>query len=90
MTCHSDIFLVLFQILIIIVLEIHMGGSRLGGGGWGGTGGQNPPENSQNIGFLSNTAPDPLKNHSMLDHQRHISETSFKWPFACGPKMAHL
>ena len=22
-----------------------------------------PPEKSQNIGFLSNTSPDPLKNH---------------------------
>ena len=22
-----------------------------------------PPEKSQNIGFLSNTGPDPLKNH---------------------------
>ena len=27
------------------------------------TGGLNPPEKSQNIGFLSNTGPDPLKNY---------------------------
>ena len=37
-----------------------MGGSR---GGWGGAGGPDPSEKSQNIGFLSNTDPDPLKNH---------------------------
>ena len=31
----------------------------------GGEGGPDPPptEKSQNIGFLSNTGPDPLKNH---------------------------
>ena len=29
----------------------------------GGTGGPDPPEKSQNIGFLSNTDPDSLKNH---------------------------
>ena len=44
-----------------------MGGSRGGGGGgggWGGTGGLDPPlENHKNIGFLSNTGLDPLKNH---------------------------
>ena len=39
-----------------------MGGS-IGGGGGGGTGGRDPHENSQNIEFLSNTGPDPLKNH---------------------------
>ena len=33
-----------------------MSGSR---GGWGG-GVRTPPEKSQNIGFLSNTGPDPL------------------------------
>ena len=27
------------------------------------TGGLNPPEKSLNIGFLSNTGPDPLKNY---------------------------
>ena len=40
----------------------------VGGGGGGGGGVQGvqtppPPEKSQNIGFLSNTGPDPLKNH---------------------------
>ena len=34
-----------------------MGGSR------GGTGGLDPPENSQKLGSLSSTGPDTLKNH---------------------------
>ena len=34
-----------------------------GGGGGGGGGGRDPPENHKKIGFLSNTGPDPLKNH---------------------------
>ena len=29
----------------------------------GGTGGQDPTEKSKNIGFLSNTGANPLKNH---------------------------
>ena len=33
------------------------------GGGGGGAGGLDPPENHQNIGFLSNKGPNPLKNH---------------------------
>ena len=39
----------------------------------------------KNMGFLSNTGPDPLKItkllslHSMLGHHRHTSETPFKW-----------
>ena len=61
-----------------------MRGSR--GGGWGGQGILTPLENYKNIGFLSNTGPDPLKitklqsQHSMLGHQRPASETPFKWP----------
>ena len=38
-----------------------MRGSR--GGGGGGAGGPDPLENYKNIGFLSNTGPDSLKNH---------------------------
>ena len=37
-----------------------------GGGGGGGEHGvltHPPPENHKNIGFLSNTGPDPFKNH---------------------------
>ena len=46
----------------------------------GGGQGSGPPEKSQNIGFLSTTGPDPLKNHkaskpaSMLGHHPHSSE----------------
>ena len=57
-----------------------------------------PWKNNKNIGFLSNTGPDPLKitklhvpsNHSMLGHYRHASETPFKWRFAGGPMMTRL
>ena len=57
----------------------------------GGTGGLDPPplKNHQNIGFLSKTGPDPLKNHkptkqhSMLGHHRHASN-------AGGPMKAHF
>ena len=36
-----------------------MGGSR---GGWGDRV-SGPPKKHKNLGFLSNTGPDPLKNH---------------------------
>ena len=59
-----------------------MGGSR---GGWG-TGGPDPPENHKNIGFLSNTGPDPLKNRYQASIQflaiigkpakRHLNDVS--------------
>ena len=38
-----------------------MCGSR--GGVGMGTEGLDPPKNHKNIGFLSNSGPDPLKNH---------------------------
>ena len=60
----------------------------------GGTGGPDPLENYKNIGFLSNTGPDPLKitklpiQRSMLDNHRPASETPFKlafrWPANSG------
>ena len=56
-------------------------------GGWG----SGPPENYKNIGFLSNTGPDPLKitkvpfQHSKLGHHRPASKMPFKWRFAGGP-----
>ena len=65
-----------------------------GGGAGGGGRGQGvltPLENYKNIGFLSNTGPDPLKitklpiQHSMLGHHRPTSEMPFKWSFAGGP-----
>ena len=54
-------------------------------GSRGGDRGSGPPlKNQKNIGSLSNTGPDPLKNHksicskhSMLGHHRHTSETPF-------------
>ena len=59
-----------------------------------------PLKNLKNIGFLSNTGPDPLQSsnmkatklsqHSMLGHYRHASETQFKWCFPGGPIMAHF
>ena len=51
------------------------------------TGGPDPPEKSQNIGFPSNIDPDPLKitklpsQHSMVGHYRHANETPFQWRF---------
>ena len=61
-----------------------MGGSR------GGIGVPDPPplKNHKNIGFLSNTGPDPLKitkpqsRQSMLGHHQHSRETPFQWHFA--------
>ena len=64
--------------------------------GGGGAGVQTfPPslENYKNIGFLSNTSPDPLKNHKAsnpafnVGHHQPASETPFKWRFAGGPLM---
>ena len=50
----------------------------------GGQGVRTPLKNHNNIEFLSNTGPDPLKfsklpsQHSTLGHHRHASETPFK------------
>ena len=45
-----------------------------------------PLENHKNIGFLSNTGPDPLKNY-----KASVGPSSaFKCCFAGGPMMAHL
>ena len=69
-----------------------MGGG--GGGGGGGAGVRTPLENHKNIGFFSNTDPDPLKitkqpsQHSMLGHHRYASKRPLKWRFAGGPIMA--
>ena len=66
-----------------------MGGSR-------GERGSGPPENHKNIGFLSNTGANPLKNHKAsklafnFGHYRYSSETPFKWRFTGGTMMAHL
>ena len=65
-------------------------------GSRGGQGVRTPLENHKNIVCFSNTGPDPLKivklpsQFSILGHNRHASETPFKWRFAGGPKMARL
>ena len=65
-----------------------MGGSR------GGTLGS-PPEKSQNIGFLCNTGPDPLKIHKATKpafnvgpssaRQRNAMSMAFRWRACDGP-----
>ena len=41
--------------------------------------GSGPPlKNHKNIGFLSNTCPDPLKITKLPSHHRHASEMPFK------------
>ena len=42
---------------------INMCGTKGGGGGDTGSAPPPPPGKSQNKGFLSNTGPDPMKNH---------------------------
>ena len=63
----------------------------------GGDRGSGPSlKNHRNIGFLSNTGPDPLINHKAtktafnVGQHRPASETPFKWRFAGGPMMDHL
>ena len=63
----------------------------------GGQGVLTPLKNHKNIGFLSNTGSDPLKNHKATkptfnvgQSSAPVSETPFKWRFAGGPMMAHL
>ena len=54
-------------------------------GGGGGQGDVPPLKNHKNIGFLSNTGPDPKKNkkkllsqYSMLGYHQHASDAPFK------------
>ena len=71
-----------------------MVGSRGGGGGGGGQEVRIPPRKSQKYRIFSITGPDPLKivklpsQLAILGHNRHASETPFKWRFAGGSKMA--
>ena len=65
----------------IMPLKCHMRGFR------GGNRGSGPPlKNHKNIGFLSNTGPDPLKKITKPSSQHSI----FKWRFAGVPMMARL
>ena len=49
---------------------------RIQRGGGGGTGGTGSPEKSQNKEFLSNTGPDPLKNHKASKPAFNIGPSS--------------
>ena len=66
------------------------------GGGGGGMGSGRPLKSHKNVGFLSNSGPDPLKNHklpsqySMLGHHRLASEMPFKWRFTGWLMMAQF
>ena len=60
--------------------------------GWG-----HPLKNHKNKGFLSNTGPDPLKNHkaerpafSVGQLSAYQGNESLKWRFASGPMIALL
>ena len=46
----------------------------------GGAGGPDPPplKNKKKIGFLSNTGPDPLKNHKATIPSQHLISPSVK------------
>ena len=59
-----------------------MGYVRIGGGGGGGGGGRrlDPPEKSQNIGFLSNSCPDPLKNYEATEPAFNVGSSSARQP----------
>ena len=60
-----------------------MGGSR------GGTGGPDPPEKSQKIGFLSNTGPDLLKNHKATKPAFNVGPLSARQPLTSLSGSAH-
>ena len=59
--------------------------------GYGGSG--HPSEKSQNIGFLSNAGPDPMKNHKATKPAFNVGPSSarhrnaIKWRIGGGPKM---
>ena len=48
-----------------------------------------PLKNYKNIGFLSKSGPDPLKNHKATKPAFNDGQ-SFKWRFADGPMMARF
>ena len=66
---------------------LSLGGSRRGQG----SGPPPPPplKNHENIGFLCNSGPDPLKIHKATKPAFNEGP-SFKWRFAGGPTMARF
>ena len=50
---------------------------EVGGGGGGGGGASGPPlKNHKNIGFLSNSSPDPLKNYEATEPTFNVVPSS--------------
>ena len=68
------------------ISSLSMRGSR-GGGGWQGFLTPPPPlKNYKNIGFLSNTGLDPLKNHKATKLAFNVGQSSaFRWRADNGP-----
>ena len=74
---------------VLLLARLSMGRFR------GGTGGLDPLKDSKNIGFLSNTGPDPLKNHKAtkpafigMPAKRHFNVVilmMFRWLSDDGP-----
>ena len=61
----------------------HTPKTRISCGSRGGTGGPDPPlKNHKNIGFLSNTGPDLLKNHKATKPAFNV------WPSSARQRMA--
>ena len=64
----------MIAIILVSSDDYDMGGS---GGGGGGTGGSDPPlKNHKNLGFLSNTGLDPLKNHKATKPEFNVGPSS--------------
>ena len=67
-----------------------------GSKGGGGDRGSGHPDKSQKYRVLSNTDPDPLKNHKATEPAFNVRPSSarqrkpFKWRFAGGPMMARF
>ena len=78
-----------------------MCGSRGGGGGGGGRWSGPRPllKNHRNIGFHSNSGPDPLKKHKATKSALNVGplaartrnrHLNFKWRFAGGPMLVRI
>ena len=61
------------------------GGGGGGGGGAGGSDSLPSPEKSQNIGFLSHSGQDPLKNYKTTEPAFNVGSLSFRWRAEDGP-----
>ena len=90
--CSGPYLQTLLNLRCSPIREVPCADPERGGGGRGRT----PLKITKNIGFFSNTGPDPLKNHKAakpafnVGHYRSASETSFQWRFADRPIIARL